>query len=333
MTAPLPAPLPWRTLVLIYPVLDARFGSGLARRRARRVMARDEREAIHAILERLPETVMDWSSGLATLEPFDIIEIRRPMGSMSSSGGGRWWVGPREVRPALADVAAEGGRYDSVFALWPGDPDVPQCGWGCTLGPSDETFGAGFSSISTDHWRTLATDPDPEQGYVHEWLHQVEAVYRSLGVSEAELPSLHEAGAFTSRRPVGRAAVRWHVRRVPQRSRRPGRLGDMVAVVSGLDDRDAGTGRRGACFRRLASPDRPHPGALGPQVPLTGRRSEPVRSDKRPVSASGHPRVMSSRERAIDIGSARAREIARPPPARARDGAARTGTYGETVGR
>lgn len=205
MTRPVAAPLPWRTLVLIYLALDARFGSGLARRRARRVMARDERAAIHGILERLPETVRDWSSGLATLEPFDIIEIRRPMGSMSSSGSGRWWVGPREVRPALADVAAEGGRYDSVFALWPGDPDVPQCGWGCTLGPSDETFGAGFSSISTDHWRTLATDPDPAQGYVHEWLHQVEAVYRSLGVSEAELPSLHEAGAFTSRRPTDEA--------------------------------------------------------------------------------------------------------------------------------
>ena len=125
VTPPPPAPLAWRTLVLIYPVLDARIGSGLARRRARRVVARDEREAIHAILERLPDTVMDWTSGLATLEPFDIIEIRRPMGSMSSTGGGRWWVGPREVRPALADVAAEGGRYDSVFALWPGDPDSP----------------------------------------------------------------------------------------------------------------------------------------------------------------------------------------------------------------
>ena len=47
---------------------------------------------------------------------------------------------------------------------------MPQCGWGCTIGPSDATFGAGFSSISTDHWRSLTTDPDPVQGYVHEWL-------------------------------------------------------------------------------------------------------------------------------------------------------------------
>jgi hypothetical protein len=165
-------------------------------------MAREEREAVHRVLEVLPSTVVDWSAGLAALEPFDIIEVRRPITKLSSSGQGRWWVGPREVRPELADVAATGGSYDSVYALWPGDPDVPQCGWGCTLGPSEATFGAGFSSISTDHWRTLLTDPDPAQGYVHEWLHQVEAVYRGLGLSEAELPPLHDAGLYTSRRPT-----------------------------------------------------------------------------------------------------------------------------------
>ena len=106
-------------------------------------------------------------------------------------------------------------RYDSLIALWPGDPDIPQCGWGCTVGPSDATFGAGFSSISTDHWPTLAGDPDPEQGYVHEWLHQVEAVYRGLGLDERDLPPLHDAGAFTSTRavdepPAGRSYAEHH---------------------------------------------------------------------------------------------------------------------------
>jgi hypothetical protein len=178
-------------------------------------MQREEREAVGGVLERLPATVLDWSSGLATLEPFDVVEVRRPLTSLSSSGGGRWWVGPREVRPELTDVAATGTRYDSVYALWPCDPEVPQCGWGCSQGPSDATFGAGFSSISTDHWRTLATDPDPEQGYVHEWLHQVEGVFRGLGLSEAELPGLHDAGDFTSARsadepPFGRTYAEYH---------------------------------------------------------------------------------------------------------------------------
>ena len=195
----------WRTLVLVYPVLDARFGSGPQRGRAQRVMRREEREAVMAVVETVPAMVAEWSDGLAALDPFDVVEVRRSIRALSSSGGGRWWVGPREVRPELESVNGTGTTYDSVYALWPGGPAVPQCGWGCSVGPSDATFGAGFSSISTDHWATLASAPDPAQGYVHEWLHQVEAVYRSLGVSEAELPPLHDAAAFTSTRPLDEA--------------------------------------------------------------------------------------------------------------------------------
>ena len=195
----------WRTLALFYPVLDARYGSGLQRARAQRVMTRDERATVMDVVERLPATVSAWSDGLATIEPLDVVEVRRSVRSLSSSGGGRWWVGPREVRPELEAIAEAGASYDSVYALWPCDPAVRQCGWGCSIGPSDATFGAGFSSISTDHWRTLLTDPDPEQGYVHEWLHQVEAVYRALGITETELPPLHDAGAFTSTRPIDEA--------------------------------------------------------------------------------------------------------------------------------
>jgi hypothetical protein len=205
----------WRTLVLIYPVLDARYGSGLGQRTARRVMAREERAAIEEVVERLPAVVAEWSDGYAALDPFDIVEVRRPIKTLSSSGVGLWWPGPREVKPELESVASTGATYDSVIVLWPADPDVPQCGWGCTVGPSDKTFGAGYTAISTDHWPSLATDPDPAQGYVHEWLHQVEAVYRKLGVEEDELPSLHDASAYTSTRPdaeppYGRSYAEYH---------------------------------------------------------------------------------------------------------------------------
>jgi hypothetical protein len=188
-------------LALIYPAADARYGSGLGRRRSRRVMVRDERTAITAILESLPATVAAWSDGLAALEPFDVVEVRRPLTSLSSSGTRRWWVGPRDCRPELEELAL-GRRYDSVIVLWPSDGEVPLCGWGCTIGPSDAVGGAGFTSITSDHWPSLATDPDPAQGYVHEWLHQVESIYRALGLGEDLLPGLHDAGAFTSCRPA-----------------------------------------------------------------------------------------------------------------------------------
>jgi hypothetical protein len=189
----------FRGLALLYLVTNARYGSGLGRRRLQRVMTRPEREAVTALLERLPDTIRAWSDGLAVLDPLDLVEVRRPLSSLSSSGEGRWWAGPRDCRDELVEHASAHG-YDAVFALWPAAPDVPLCGWGCTVGPSDATFGAGFSSIASDHWPTLATDPDPEQGYVHEWLHQVESVYRELGLGEDELPSLHAAGDFTSTR-------------------------------------------------------------------------------------------------------------------------------------
>ena len=249
-----PTPQRFRTLVLLYPVIDARWGSGLLRKRARRVMTREERGIIESVVERLPDTVQRWSDGLAELAPLDVIEVRRPIPTLSSSGGGRWWVGPREVRAALEEHSAP-GRYDSVYALWPCDPEVPQCGWGCTLGPSEATLGAGFSSISTDHWRTLATDPDPEQGYVHEWLHQVESVYRALGLGPDLLPGLHDAGDYTSARDpleppfgrsyaeyhdgnVGRAGARtwspWYRDWMTGRLRRPGAAGTTAAVPIGL---------------------------------------------------------------------------------------------------
>ena len=207
-------PQRFSVLALLYLVTNARIGSGDKRRRVQRVMTRPERQAITDVIERLPMTVAAWSDGLAGLDPLHVVEVRRQLTSLSSSGEGRWWAGPRDCREELAELAEE-PRYDSVFVLWPSAPDVPLCGWGCTVGPSGATFGAGFTSIASDHWGTLLTDRDPEQGYVHEWLHQVEAVYRGLGITEGELPPLHDAAAFTSTRqsvepPFGRSYAEYH---------------------------------------------------------------------------------------------------------------------------
>jgi hypothetical protein len=207
-------PQRFSVLALLYLVTNARVGSGENRRRVQRVMTRPEREAVTAVLERLPTTIAGWSDGLAAIQPMHLVEVRRQLTSLSSSSPGHWWAGPRDCREELAELIAD-RPYDSVVVLWPSAPDLPLCGWGCTVGPSEATFGAGFTSIASDHWPTLATDPDPEQGYVHEWLHQVEAVYRGLGLDEAELPALHDAASFTSTRPsteppYGRTYAEYH---------------------------------------------------------------------------------------------------------------------------
>jgi hypothetical protein len=207
-------PQEFSVLALLYLVTNARIGSGARRRRVQRVMTRAEREVVTSVLERLPETIAAWSDGLAAMEPMHVVEVRRPLSTLSSSGEGRWWAGPRDCREELLELASE-PPYDSVIVLWPSAPDLPLCGWGCTIGPSEAALGAGFSSIASDHWPTLAISPDPEQGYVHEWLHQVEAVYRAIGVGEDELPPLHGAADFTSTRPTteppfGRSYAEYH---------------------------------------------------------------------------------------------------------------------------
>ena len=155
----------WRTLVLLYPVLDARYGSGLQRGRARRVMTRDERAAVMDVVERLPATVEAWSDGLASLEPFDVVEVRRSI-RLAVIERRRSMVG----RAARGPAGARGRRRDGrrlrlgVRAVAVRARKCRSAAGAARSGPSEATFGAGFSSISTDHWRTLLTDPDPGTG-------------------------------------------------------------------------------------------------------------------------------------------------------------------------
>lgn len=191
----------WRTLALVYVATNARWGLGPLKKRCQRVMSRPEREAIHAILERVPAAVAQWSGGQAAMTPFDVVEVRRPLRSLSHSGGGNWWAAPRDCRDDVRQLAGD-RQYDHIYVLWPSDGRTPLCGWGCTAGPRDGIDGAGFSAIVSDHWATLATDPDPEQGYVHEWLHAVESTYRDLGVTADQVPTLHDAFLTSCRPPT-----------------------------------------------------------------------------------------------------------------------------------
>ena len=185
-------PQVWRTLALVYLASNAKWGSGVLRRRSQRVMTREERDVIHGILSRVPAAIDAWSHGNAVMDPLDVIEVRRPLRTLSSSGGGRWWAGPRDCRDDVRELAGD-RQYDSIYVLWPSDGNVPHCGWGCTVGRSEGINGAGFSSIPSDHWTSIMDDPDPEQGYVHEWLHQVESEYREYGVTADQVPTLHDA--------------------------------------------------------------------------------------------------------------------------------------------
>jgi len=164
-------------------------------------MRADELEATLDVLRRVPAAVAAWSDGLAALEPFETAVIDRPLDSLSDAGGGRAWIAPGDCRPELDELAPP-GRFEAIEAIWPTDGSLELCGWGCSIGPGPDANGAGFSAIISDGWRSYATQPNPEEGFVHEWLHQVEATYRALGVGEDIFPPLHDAEILTSWRPI-----------------------------------------------------------------------------------------------------------------------------------
>ncbi|HEY6057263.1 MAG TPA: hypothetical protein VIV06_04485 [Candidatus Limnocylindrales bacterium] len=183
----------WRTLAIVYPAIDADWRDERRRRqRAIRAMSEAELAATEDVLARVPGAVRAWSSGNAALDPLDVRMASGPLRRISETGPNRWWAGPRDCRDEL-DRLAPAGRYDAVLVVWPAVPGLPLCGWGCTIGPGPDANRAGFPSIVSDGWQRYPVLPDPEEGFVHEWLHQVESAYRELGVREDVLPPLHDA--------------------------------------------------------------------------------------------------------------------------------------------
>jgi hypothetical protein len=97
-----------------------------------------------------------------------------------------------------------------------GDAGFGGGAWGLSRGPTAAAGGAGYSAITSGSWTQYRTTTDPAHGFVHEWLHQVEAVYRDLGLDRGVLPDLHDVdGRATTRRPDpdgGATYVEWERR-------------------------------------------------------------------------------------------------------------------------
>jgi hypothetical protein len=152
-------------------------------------MAREEIDVCLAMLRSLPSVVADWSDGNVALE-VEAVVADAPLRRLARVGSG-WWADPGAaldlVEPHLAVPR------DSVLLLYPSDGSPELRGaWGYTWGTVDILGGAGFSAIVSDPWPGWATMEDPAHGFVHEWLHQVESRYRGLGLSEDDLPNLHD---------------------------------------------------------------------------------------------------------------------------------------------
>ncbi len=194
---PLPAAAShWRLLGLVVPALDARIGWS----RRRRAMSDAEVGADLDMLGRVPGAIEAWSEGNVHVSRWQAVVAEGPVRRLARVGGG-WWADPDALAPLLEPHLGSPGDFDSAIVLYPADgtPELSPA-WGYTWGEVGALGGAGVSAIVSGDWPRWASMDDPEHGFVHEWLHQVEAVYRRLGIGEADLPGLHDvADRRTSR--------------------------------------------------------------------------------------------------------------------------------------
>jgi hypothetical protein len=193
----------WRARAFLATEVDAewsgpRTGFGRApRHRLQRRMGDPEIASTIDVLRRVPAAIEAWSEGNAGMDLEDIVVVDEAVRHLTPIGDGRWWVGPEDL-PRAFWQSIRPGSVDAIYLLWPSDGATPLCGWGCTVGPGPGTAGAGFSSIVSDGWAGYPDRLHPEEGFVHEWLHQVESVLRQRGVGPDVLPGLHDVEGRTS---------------------------------------------------------------------------------------------------------------------------------------
>jgi hypothetical protein len=145
-----------------------------------------------AMLERVPAAIEAWSEGNVRVTRASVVVAEGPVRRLAAVGGG-WWADPGALGPLLEDHLGRPGDFDSVIALYPADGSHELApAWGYTWGEVGFLGGTGVSSIVSGDWPRWASMEDPEHGFVHEWLHQVEAVYHRLGVGDEDLPGLHD---------------------------------------------------------------------------------------------------------------------------------------------
>jgi hypothetical protein len=166
----------WKVLAIVYRQTDVNFiqADGSPDHLAAS-MTDDMHDLVIQTLQRAEPALHNWSHGLADWN-LTVVDAARPLGEVEQLDDG-YWVSPKAIRADL-DHYAPAGRYDSVIVVWQPTDDqggeIPVPAWGLTLPPGPWANGAGFSSITTPgsvSWWTESANP--EEVFVHEWMHQV----------------------------------------------------------------------------------------------------------------------------------------------------------------
>lgn len=170
----------WRTLLLVYRGLDVKLGRGQPFHHIA-----TEQEIADAVdsFYGFPELVEELTSGEARVDD-RILEIERPLSSLTRRGRNDWWPSPDDTRGEL-DRFAPQRKFDSVFIFWPqhdftGGTSVPGNAWGLGMGASDWSNGTTYAAVAnapSARWKNEARG----EVWLHEWLHGVCHFFANCG--------------------------------------------------------------------------------------------------------------------------------------------------------
>ncbi|MDQ3938284.1 MAG: hypothetical protein M3253_06335 [Chloroflexota bacterium] len=195
-TTPTQPPATWKAILLIYRDTDVTFtrpDGSTYRLRAR--MSDSMYDLSRSVVNKFVNSASTWSDSYAAMS-LTVVDVPVPLTRLDPLGSG-YWVGPKAVRPEM-DKYAPAGKYDSIFVLWQNKDSagvsVPVGGWGLTVAPGSWANGAGYSSIFApkEAWWWTGVQ-QPQEVFVHEWMHQVLFFHENAGRLKLDL---HATGQY-----------------------------------------------------------------------------------------------------------------------------------------
>ena len=195
----------WKVLVVIFRHLKFAWKDGDKAIEVHKTVSPADEKKIRTSFDCFAKHVFQFSSGMLRIDA-DIQVVEEPLTKLHGNGKGPFSPAPHLLRP-FTDPLIKGKPVDTVFAYVKFDkdqgPNVPAPFVAATFGSIQDVGGAGFVMVP---WHTnypFAGETDGEME-LHEWLHQIDWMFRHVLHYPDELVPTSDAGRFEGdNRPGG----------------------------------------------------------------------------------------------------------------------------------
>ena len=110
----------YKNLLLVYPNTDVHYIKQASATHFKGSLDKDLINTVIAAFKNVPNLVNEAADGVINFE-YEIVEIQKPITSVASLEGGKYWVSPENIADDLANYAPA-YKYDSIHVLWNSGP-------------------------------------------------------------------------------------------------------------------------------------------------------------------------------------------------------------------